>query len=166
MKEKATYWLRYAIDIFGIRNRKNLDMEKKSNSPSTDKVAAALEALLDTQPDAELSLLDQVATHFALIEKLRERGHSFGRIAEALQQVGVEIAENTLRLYVGRLRRKTSAPPKRAQVRLETAAPPAKARVRRQAPALNAAPAAGPEPSNKASEVATWLTEEPDESNI
>ena len=158
--------MRYGIDIFVILRRTASDMTKNTKKPEADKVAAALEALLETQPDAELSLLDQVAKHLALIEKLHERGHSFGRIAEALRQVGVEIAENTLRLYVGRLRRKISAPPKQALVRQEETASQAKARVRRPAHAANAAPAISPEPPNKASEVATWLTEEPDESNI
>lgn len=135
-------------------------MKKKSE---TDKVAAALEALLQTPPDAEPSLLDQVAKHLALIEKLRERGHSFGRIAEALQQVDVEIAENTLRLYVGRLRRKSAVPS--TQVRQAVTASQGKASVRRPTVSPAAAPAS-PDPSNKPSAMATWLTDEPDESNI
>lgn len=142
-------------------------MTKRPKSPETDKVAAALEALLETTPDAELSLLDQIAKHLELIEKLHGRGHSFGRIAEALRPVGVEIAENTLRLYVGRLHRKTSgAQPKQARARQEVKTSQATARVRRPTIGPGAARASSPEPPNRTSNVATWLTEEPDESNI
>jgi hypothetical protein len=84
-------------------------MAKRLNRDNPDKVEKALKDLLESKSVAEPSLLEQVTTHLALIEKLRERGHSFGRIAEALRQVGVHVAENTLRLYVGRLRRKADA---------------------------------------------------------
>lgn len=142
-------------------------MTKKPVRDGPDKIDEALKALLETPPAAAPSLLDQVAKHFALIEQLRERGHSYGRIAEALQAAGMEIAENTLRIYVGRLRRETTgALPKPARPRQTTAAGvKGKARVRQPVVGSGIVPAIGPETS-KASEVPTWLTDEPDERNI
>lgn len=143
-------------------------MAKKRIRHEPDKISAALQALLETQPAVEPSLLDQVARHLELIEKLRAHGHSYGRIAEALQQVGMEISTNTLRLYVGRLRRKaTGVSPKQARPRQE-AVEAVKDRIRVRQPAMNSdvVPAIDPEASTKVSTVAAWLTDEPDERNI
>jgi len=143
-------------------------MTKKPARDEPDTVGAALQALLGTQPAAKPSLLDQVATHLELIEKLRARGHKFGAIAKALQPVGMEIAENTLRIYVGRLRRTASGvPPKQARPRQETAAGVrGKARVRQPVVGSDVVPPISPEAPTKASDVAAWLTDEPDERNI
>lgn len=137
-------------------------MAKKPARHEPDKIDEALKALLETPPAAAPSLLDQVDRHLALIEQLRERGHSYGRIAGALQQVGMDIAENTLRLYVGRLRRTASG------VRISNAKPAPKRTVRAEPAVVRAepaAPAAG-QAARKVDEIASWLTDAPDETKI
>jgi hypothetical protein len=136
----------------------------KGNKP--DKIAAALEALLETRPDADPSLLSQVARHFELIEKLRAQGHSFARIAEALRQVDVDISENTLMQYVGRLRRQGS------QTRATKPTFDAVIRpTRRKAISVPAAIKPADLPSarsgaRKGEDMEAWLTAEPDETQI
>lgn len=141
-------------------------MAKKPKGNDRDKVTAALEALLETQPDAEPSLLSQVAMHFELIEKLRAQGHSFSRIAEALGQVDMAISENTLMQYVGRLRRQD--PGGRAN-KPEPAA--AKKPIRAIPDRAGAAPkpAIAPDADRAAQrneELQSWMTNGPDETNI
>lgn len=136
----------------------------KGNKP--DKIAAALEALLKTRPDVEPSLLSQVARHFELIEKLRAQGHSFARIAEALRQVDVDISENTLMQYVGRLRRQASEP-RVTKPMSDAAIKP----TRRKTVAVRAAnmPADLPPARRempKGGDMEAWLTAEPDETQI
>lgn len=137
-------------------------MTKKPARHGQDNIDEALKALLETQPEAEPSLLDQVAKHFALIEQLRECGHSYGRIAEALRQGDMDIAENTLRLYMGRLRRRASG------VRISNAKPASKGTVRAEPAVMRVeptTPAAG-QATRKVDEIASWLTDAPDETKI
>lgn len=136
----------------------------KANKP--DKIAAALEALLETRPDAEPSLFNQVARNFELIEKLRAQGHSFARIAEALREADVDMSDNTLMQYVGRLRRQATEP--RATKPMSDAAIKP---TRRKAIPVRAAnmPAALPPARRemlKGGDMEAWLTAEPDETQI
>lgn len=141
-------------------------MTKIPKKKKADKIAAALEALLETRPDAEPSLLSHVARHFELIEKLRAQGHSFAGIAEVLRQVDVNISENTLMQYVGRLRRQAS------ELRVTKPTPDAAIKpTRRKAIPVRAANMQADLPPArremlKGGDMAAWLTAEPDETQI
>ena len=166
MKENGTTHRRHAIVTMMICGSYGAAMAKMPKGKERDKITAALEALLETQPDAEPSLLTQVVRHFGLIEKLRAQGHSFARIAEALRQVDMDISENTLMQYVGRLRRQS---PGENANKPEPAAATKPIRAKPDWAHAVPKPAKGPaadRATHKNEELQSWMTDGPDETNI
>ena len=142
-------------------------MAKKPEGNEPDKVGAALQALLDSKPESEPTLLEQVAKHQGLIEQLRARKHSFGAIAQVLQKAGMDIQENTLRIYAGRLRREATSRREVKPIKLATAKPNNKVTIASGMPTGQvAAPIVVEQLKGKGLDVPSWATAEPDEENI
>lgn len=142
-------------------------MTKKSERDGPDKVAAALQALLDSKSESEPSLLEKVAKYQELIEQLRARKHSFGAIAQVLQKAGMEIQENTLRIYAGRLRREATNWREVKPTKPAPAKPSKKATVAGGMPAGQVvAPIVVEQPKGKGRDLPSWATAEPDEEDI
>ena len=140
----------------------------KPRSNGDDRVGAALQALLASNPEAEPSLFAKVASHIEIIDKLRERGHSYAKIAGALREAGVDIAENTLRIYVGRLRREATTRREESPNKQTSAKPNRRATGAGPIAAgeVAAAPVAIEQVKGKGRDLPSWATAEPDEENI